>query len=220
MRSPSIPDLEQLQTYRVTRPGQYEGVKQSLYDSGTYAQAGQTSLNFFQNPIGSTATPKTKAETNMELSGQLPAGKFFLIESVEILFLPTASATAISTGPVADAAQAFLNDVYLFGASAAFAELYVSSKLYLTEAPLSVFPPKTRMDGFAALATNLTTGANTQTRTGYAAWSGRPYPINPPILLAPTMNFSFQLNWPTAVAISAAAKVYVRLDGILYRQSQ
>ncbi len=82
----NIPNLAELQSYAVNRKGQYEGIRQSLYDYQTYASAGQTSLSFFQVPVGQAG--KTIADTNMEVSGTLPQPKHFLVESCEIRFWP------------------------------------------------------------------------------------------------------------------------------------
>ena len=46
--SNAIPTLGELSQYNVNVAGQIEGLKWSLYDSLTYAQAGQTQLQFFQ----------------------------------------------------------------------------------------------------------------------------------------------------------------------------
>lgn len=221
MAGPSVPSIEEIEKFNVNRPGQFEAVRQTLYDFQTYAQAGQTQLTFFQLPVGQGG--KTLADTNMETAGQLPNPKMFLVQSIEILFFPGGTANALpSTGALADAASQFLNDVYNVGKSG-WLEFFIGSKPYLREAPLNRFPPKTKIDGFSALATSLTAGAATQSRDNYAVWSGRPYQMNPPILLKPTQNFNITLNWPAAVALGAqdtTARIGVVLDGILYRNSQ
>jgi hypothetical protein len=88
---------------RVTNPGQSEIIRQRLYDYQLYATAGYTSLSFFQVPIGqgvtsaigaTVGTAKTVWDTSMELGGQLPSGRAFLIESIEVLFTPGTVSTA------------------------------------------------------------------------------------------------------------------------------
>ncbi len=79
-----IPTLDQLQQYDVNRRGEYEGIRQTLYDSAAYAAAGQTQLQFFQIPQGQSS--KTIADTNMKSAGQLPQPQHFLVESIEIHF--------------------------------------------------------------------------------------------------------------------------------------
>jgi len=221
MKNLDAPSSESLEKYNVNRSGQFEAVRQTLYDFQTYAQAGATSFTFFQAPVGQSS--KTLADTNMELAGQLPNPKMFLIQSIEVYFFPSGTTTALpSTAAIADANSSFVNDTYNVG-RAGWLEFFIGSKPYLREAPLLRFPPKAKLDGFAAAATSLTAGAATQTQIAYAAWGGRPYMLTPPILLKPTQNFAVTLNFPTAVALTAnntTARIGVVLDGILYRNSQ
>lgn len=215
--------FEQAMQYKVNRSQEYEVTRQSLYDFQTYAMAGQTSLTFFQVPIGQSS--KTLADTNMELAGQLPAPKYFLVESVEIHFFPGPFPVSISNAAADDAVLTnFSNDVYEVATSGSL-DFFIGSKSYLQEAPLGRFPPKTRLDfGFgAAMSTHQAIAAlsSAQIVGDYAAFAGRPYFLDPyRILLAPTQNFNIRLTWPTAVAISANARIGVVLDGLLYRLSQ
>jgi hypothetical protein len=88
---------------RVTNPGQSEVIRQRLYDYQLYPAAGAQQLSFFQASIGQGITtaigatvgsPKSQWDTNMELGGQLSSGKSYLVESIEVLFLPGASNVA------------------------------------------------------------------------------------------------------------------------------
>ncbi len=206
-----------LAKYRVNRPGQLEVLRQSLYDFQAYAAAGQTSLTFFQVPVGQSS--KTKADTNMTLAGQLPAGQQFLIQSMEVYFYP---GTVFPGGVAGGAAivDAFVNDVWEVRSGSAFLELNVGSKNYLTEAPLMRFPPKTRLEGFAAQSDSAVAAATTFMRTSYADASGRPYPVDPYLLLESTQNFNVNINWPAVIAITNAGRIGVVLDGLLIRNSQ
>lgn len=220
MQKNSPPSLAELQNYDVNRAGQIEAVSQTLYDFQTYAQAGQTSLTFFQNPVGSGG--KTLADTNMLSAGQLPAPQMFLVESIEVLFFPDGTAASKPSFQGADVLSAFLNDVYAVSKSG-WLEFFIGSKPYLREAPIGRFPSKTRLEVENSVATNLTTGAATQTLNSYAAFGGRPYFLKAPILLKPNQNFQVTLNWPAALALAATtttARVGVVLDGFLYRNSQ
>lgn len=214
-RAIAIQGASDLGKYRVNRPGQLEVFRQSLYDFQVYAQAGQTQLNFFQVPVGQSA--KTRADTNMTLAGQLPSGQQFLAQSIEVYFFPGTIVPGV--GPVANLIDGFVNDVWAV-AKGGELEFQVGSKLYLIEAPLMRFPPKTRLDGWASENGNTTAGAALYTRTSYATVAGRPYPIDPYILLESTQNFAVQLNWPTAVAVTNAGRIGVVLDGLLIRNSQ
>jgi len=222
---PGPVSFQDAQQYTVNRSQEYEVTRQSLYDFQSYAGAGQTSLTFFQIPIGQGG--KTLADTNMELAGQLPAPKFFLIESIEIQFFPGEN-PVIATNAVNDDAVVsnFSNDVYALAKSGSLT-LFIGSKTYLQEAPLGRFPPKTRLDGMygAAIDTKQAIAAANvaELAMDYAQMAGRPYFLDPyKILLAPTQNFNVTLQWPTAVGLPStnAARIGVVLDGVLYRLSQ
>lgn len=207
-----IPTLAELRSFKVRQAGNVEAIGASLYDFSTYAQAGQTSLSFFQVPNGQSS--KTIADTNMTLAGQLPSGQAFLIESIEIFLFPAIEPGQTSTSDTV--AAEFTNDVYDFMKSGSL-NLNIGSKSYVTEAPLGRFPPKTRLDSNSAISTS---EATVTKLVDYAAMSGRPYLLRSPYLLESSQNFNLTMTWPAAVALSAAARVGVVLEGILYRDVQ
>ena len=217
-RAISIQSPNDLSKYRVNRPGQLEVFRQSLYDYQVAALAGQNQLTYFQVPIGGTqgAVIKTPADTNMQLAGQLPSGQQFLVQSIECKFWPGVNP---SVGPVADAPDSFVNDVFLWNKTG-WLEFLVGSKVYLREAPIERFPPKTRLDGWASITSTLTAGAATESRISYATSSGRPYPIDPYILLESTQNFAVSLNWIILQPLTTAGRAGIILDGLLIRNSQ
>lgn len=214
------PDLATLQQWAVNRPGQYEVVRQTQYDFQAYAAAGQTSLQFFQVPQGQGG--KTIADTNLDVAGSLPQPKWFLVESIEIHFYPGVNpGTSVTTA----AETEFTNDVYALAKGGSL-DFFIGSKTYVVEAPLIRFPPKTRLyvDAAHALQTKQAVAADAelQVSTDYGAACGRPYFVDPEVLLIPNQNFKVTLAWPTVVALpsGADARIGVILDGILYRQSQ
>jgi hypothetical protein len=222
---------------RVTNPGQSEIIRQRLYDYQLFATAGYTSLLFFQSPIGqgitsaigaTVGTAKTLWDTNMELGGQLPSGKSFLIESIEVLFTPGTSSTTntyTQAGFVAFNATAaatvgnWVNDVNTFYQSGML-ELNVLSKNYLRETPLVAFPPKAHFELSAAMASNSATTA--QVGDVLAKAAGRPYYLEPRVTLQPAVNFDVTLRWPGLVATPSGfnGRVGVILDGYMLRASQ
>lgn len=222
---------------RVTNPAQSEIVRNTLYDSLLYPAAGTTQLTFFSLPIGQGITTaqggtvgssKTYADTNMELGGQLPSGKSFLVESIEVLFLPGSVSTANTYTPatiVSFAAVAAatignaLNDINLIYQSG-WLELNILSKNYLREAPLLKFPPKAQIEIDAAFASNSATTSEVIAALGKD--TGRPYYVEPKILLQPAVNFEVKLQWPGAVAPNSGfnGRVMVSLDGGFMRASQ
>lgn len=223
---------------RVNRVGQQEVVRQRLYDYQLYPTAGQAQMTFFQNPIGAgitsalgaaVGTPKTYADTNMQLAGQLPAGVSYVVESIEIDFLPGGSAAAntfLQISPVtfaavaAAAVNAAIADVAKIRQSG-WLELWIGNKTYLYEASLGVFPPKTRMEIDGALASNSATTAEVAALTG--RWAGRPYIMDPYITLDSLQNFATYLKWPGAVTTADSgfnARIGVIFDGVQFRNSQ
>lgn len=212
-----IPTLSDLQQFDVNRRGEYEGIRQTFYDYNTYDSAGQTSLQFFQIPKGQGG--KTIADTNMTSAGQLPQPQHFLVESIEILLFP-------GVLPVAEAAAApteseFTNDMYTVSKSGSL-DFFIGSKSYLQEAPIGRFPPKTKMQPEFAVHFTQAVAADQQITMDYSAWVGRPYYLDPPVLLVPNQNWNVTLSWPTLVPLPSGedARIGVVLDGILYRQSQ
>lgn len=209
----NVPNLTELQNFAVNRQGQYEVVRQTQYDFQTYANAGQTSLQFFQVPKGQGG--KTIADTNLEVAGSLPQPKWFLVESVEIHFFPGVD---IGISGAALAESEFSNDVYAVAKGGSL-NFFIGSKTYVEEAPLIRFPPKTRLYAESAYATTV---AASQLSYDYAAACGRPYFVDPEVLLIPNQNFSVTLSWPSVVALPSGVdgRIGIVLDGILYRQSQ
>jgi hypothetical protein len=106
-----IPSLAELAQYNVNRPNQVEAIRSSLYDTQAYAAAGQTQLQFFQVPKGQSS--KTFADTNMTSAGQLASPQSFLIETVELYFIPGVLPGVVGTANTASATN-FMNDVSKF----------------------------------------------------------------------------------------------------------
>lgn len=220
----NVPSFDAIGNYAINRSGEYEATRQSLYDFQAYPAAGATSFTFFQNPVGQSG--RTLADTNVENAGTLPAPKHLLVQSIEIYLFPGDNpVTANNAADIVADAPNFANDVYALQQSG-FLDFFIGSKSYLTEAPIGRFPPKTclKTEFAFTLQTKQTAGAdnNSQVSGDYAVFTGRPYQINPWILLTPTQNFNVTLNFPTAVALPSGvnARIGIVLDGILYRLSQ
>lgn len=216
------PALRNLGNYDVNRAGAVEALWQPLYDYGpptadNYAAAGQTSLTFFQQPIGQAS--KTLADTNMDTAGSLPNPKQQLITNVQVMFWPAASLVARSGLAAAALDADFLKDVYTVS-KAGWLEIFVGSKPYLDDGPMGVFPPLTRLAGWGCNSISTTADTN-GSEQAYAAFAGAVYEITP-IRLISQQNFKVTLNWPTAVALPSgvAARIGIRLGGFQYRLSQ
>lgn len=207
--------------FAVNRVGDYEVTRQTLYDFQAYATAGATSFSFFQVPQGQGG--KTLADTNMEIAGSLPAPKYFLVESIEIMLFPGVSPVTAGSASALVATN-FANDMYAL-LKAGWLNFFIGSKTYLNEAPIGRFPPKAgKLEAAFAAGSSVyaSAAATPSVQMDYAAWTGRPYFINPQVMLAPTQNFNVTLNFPTAVATPSGqnARIGVILDGLLYRLSQ
>lgn len=160
----------------------------------------------------------------MQLAGQLPTNQLFLVESVELLFFPNFGG-ATEEEPAAFGAQQsaeIVNDAYHF-AKAGSLKFEIGSKDYLREGPLQKFPGKTSFTVEGALADATTAAASQQSRIAFAHSAGRPYLLNPPLLLIENQNFSVELAWPNgnqAMPSGEDAKVFCVFDGVLFRRAQ
>ncbi len=223
-----VPSYSDLAAYNVNRDG-WEAIRQSLYDSASYVAAGQPQLNYFSTPVGQGVGfgggTKTLSDTNMTLAGQMPANQEFLIQSLELAFLPSTPTPAAGAdmpavfGAAAVAAQ--INDAYIFSRSGNL-NLVIGSKSYLQEAPLLRFPPKAFFEVHGAASNATTAAAALASMVAYGSARGRPYMLQPANLrLVSNQNFGVSLNWPEGLQVIAnPARVFVILDGVLYRRSQ
>lgn len=233
----NVPTAADFRGGRVTNASQSEVVRQRLYDYQIYPGAGSQQLSFFQSPIGqgitsalgaTAGTSKTQWDTSMQLGGQLPSGVQFLIDSIEICMWPGSVSTANTYTPAnlsffnttAAAAVAMVaTDANTFYQSGLL-ELNILQKNYLRETPLAAFPPKSALETSGALASNAAATAE----IGFAVTkaSGRPYYVEPRILLQPAVNFEVLLKWPAVVPLPSGfnARVGVVMDGFVMRASQ
>lgn len=231
LRAPGSPggyiaNLKDLTNFQVNW-NQWECVKQSLYDSGSYVAAGLTQMTFFSFPVGQGTgfggAAKTYSDTNMQIGGSVPSNQMFLIEEIEVhcqITTPTVTAQM----PAAFGAQvvaALVNDAYIFYRSGNL-QLFIGSKPYLQEAPLMRFPPQSVFEVQGAAADVSSTAASLQTRVFYAGARGVPYTLTPNnVLLVSNQNFNVTLNWPEGLqAITNPARIFVVLNGVQYRKAQ
>lgn len=205
----NAPSFEELSAYDVNVVGKYEVNRQCLYDTVAYAAAGQSSLTFFQNPIGQAG--KTAQDTNMTSAGSLPSPVNFLIESIELIWIPGADAMSSTLTPN------YFDDVLAFKNNGSL-RLTIGDKSQLLEAPLGVFPPKATLDVSSAI----TAGADSEANFVFADMVGRPYYIDVPLLLRPTQNFDVKLEWKTPLALPSGlpGRIVCKLDGLRYRLAQ
>lgn len=234
MQTPSAADF---QASRVTNPGQSEVIRQRLYDYLLYPTAGQPQLNFFSQPAGQGLTSslgaaaggsKTQFDTNLVLPNQLPSGVAYMVESIEVLFMPGSVSTANTYTPnvvkafaaaAALTVGAYVNDVNTIYQSGML-EFNVLQKNYVRETPLLAFPPKAMFDLSAAEATNSATVG--EVAMALMKVAGRPYYLDPVVTIQPAVNFDVTVRWPAAVATPTGfnGRIGVIFDGYMMRASQ
>lgn len=238
-----VPGWGDLAQYGVVRPDAVEAVRQPLYDTLLYPTAGQTQLRFFQNPQGAglssqqgnAGNPKNLGDTNMELAGQLSSPKAFLATSIELIFEPGSVSTAntftpaqvsgptvvptttITIGQLTPAMA--LNDIQNVMMSS-WLDFFLIAKSYLTNARVDSFPPKSYICYDASVDVGGSLNVLAVGCQGRAV--GRPYYLNPPVLVLPNTNFNVTLNWGVVVATPSGfnGRIMCRLDGFLYRNAQ
>lgn len=219
---------EQLAQHRTTVAGVADAVWSPLYDYQTYATAGFLTKNFFAEPQGqgtSSATgsgPKTIADTNMQVAGQLPRGNRFLCVGIEVEFWPS-STPGLRLAAVPTDAQFARNwdDVYtvLKNGSLTF---NIQQRVYAQDAPLMKFPTQTRLTGVATYNQNDSTAATIGFgQIEYATSCGAGYSIIP-VYIESTQFFNVTMNFPAVVATPSGqdGRVGVRLLGNLIRDAQ
>jgi hypothetical protein len=222
-----------IQSHTVGVPGQQDVIWGPLYDSQAYPSAGSLSLTFFAQPIGSgtSSTPgagavtKTIYDTNMITNNQLSLGNEFYAIGSETLFYPgvnnstsTTAAFGIEPAVASSTIGAFINDVYNVGNGGNKVLTVGTDRKYINDGPLFLFPPATRLAGFAAIATGATATATPQTQ--YAVWSGEPYTLVP-IYIQSTQQFTLVVNFAALIPTVSTqiARMFERIRGYLVRQA-
>lgn len=183
----------QLEAGRVTVPGQSSGYRYRLYDTAVVLAATVATYDLFQTPKGQGA--KTILDTNMQVSGMLPAGWSFSCMGLSCYVAPTG----------ANSASRALDAELLTNGGALV--LTVNNKEVFSSAPLGTLPAAAGLEG--ALG-----GTN-------AVLIGAIQPRGPeleflPFTIAPGMNFAASLVIPS-VALSASVRYTVALEGLLFR---
>lgn len=218
-----------LARHGVTVPGKKDALYAPLFDSATYAAAGQTTLNFFSLPIGQGVTTapgaagtKTEADTNLTNGNILPRDNSFLCTGVEVQIYPGAASTfGPGGGALADAVIGrFWNDVYAIGKSGVL-RLKIGGREYVVDGPLMNFPSTAGLGGVAAVTSTLTAGVATAGEIEYARFVGQAYTLDA-LWIVPNQNFAVKIEWPAAVATpsTVAARMFIRLRGRFTRSAQ
>lgn len=222
----TVPQLAQFREYAVNMLGTSDVQWLPLYDWQLYAAAGQQQLTFFAQQIGQGTTShpggagaKSIADTNMTLSGQIPAPQKFMCVGIELGFW---SGLNPGRGPAAQATVGQMwNDVMAVARGGSLT-LTIGQKVYAQDAPLGSFAQQTYLEGEVALADATTAGANLLDQVEYAAIRGAVYQI-PPVVIPNGQNFNVTLAWPNVIALpstNATSRIGVRLLGWQARAAQ
>lgn len=210
----SFPSMFDMSKYMVNVASIGETIWWPLYDIQAYGTGGITTATYFQRAVGSSGI--TKASTNMVTPGTIPRGQQFLITSIEVELYSAKADISVAT----TVAPLQVEDYYAVMTAAAYLELTIGSKAYVTEGPLLRFAPRQRIKADMAVAANDTT-ANTATTVsnGLAQVCGETYDIVP-LVLVPNQNFNVQIAFDSAISITTAARLGVTLNGYLTRNAQ
>lgn len=231
---PGIPNQSDFQSRRVTNPAMSQCTRQPLYDHVLYPTAGATLLSLFALPQGQgsttasgvvAGTAKSAADTNLMMAGTLSSGQEFMIETIEVSFLPgsvstantytndnltffLAAASAVPTAQVDDV-NAFYSTGYL--------ELVILGQIFYQDAPLVKFPPRQIVKTHGAIASNSATTAEVGFAGAFA--DGETCVLTPELSLQAAMSFGVNLRWPAVVATPSGfnARVGCTLDGWMLR---
>jgi len=220
-------------SHTVGVPGTKDVIWGPLYDSLAYPSAGQLQFTFFATPQGqgtssspgAGAVAKTVFDTNIITNNQLSLGNEFYAVGSETCFFPgvtnsTTTTSAFAVEPqVLNTAGNFINDVYNVGNGGLKVLTVGTDRKYINDGPLNMFPPATRLAGFAAVATGATT-ATSCPQTQYAVWSGEPYTLVP-IYIQSTQQFTLVITFAALIPTPSTqiARVIERLRGYLIRQA-
>lgn len=236
MKLGQVPSIQDAARFGDPLVAGFDVVEGSLFDYQVYPTAGATQFNFFSQGIGQglSSSPgfagntKTAQDTNLQLNGQLPAGYNFLVQALEVDFEPGSVSTANTFTPLAPqsftvaAAATVQNGVQDVNALRVAGGLImtVSSKEFVNDAPLGLFPPMNRLDLSAAVASNSATVG--EIMVAHARFAGRAYSLSIPRLIGSNQSFGVKMVFPAAVATPSGfnGRIGVRLRGLLYRPVQ
>lgn len=213
--APGAAAVEELNTrYGTQIPGTHEIVKWPYYDSQVYPMAGSTRLQFFQT-VGTDLD-----QSNVEQAAAFPSPKKYFLRGLGLFLVGAAFPSA--TTAAANTLSARVNDNHEVFTSGHL-ELLIGNKQYLFGAPLGLFPSPVVFSGYAAtdskqaMAADLT---NTIANQNNGAAHRDTFLLDPPLLIDSQINFTVVTAWTTAVAITAATRLFTYFLGQMIRPAQ
>jgi len=217
--------IAQRYAQKLTDPRYKESLRYALYDTLPFQSNVTSKLKFFATPAGQGG--KTKEDTNLELSGQLPKGQKFSCDCIEVRMRPGSAAGVayVRQAPVLFAAGApvvptFFNDLWALGTRGVLRFNIGSGKTYLEDGPLEIFPQLSGFVHFPEEMFTLAAAASNEYSADYGRTVGRPYMLTPEIPIEENNNFNVELGWDAgafALPSGFTAQIQVRLLGVLFR---
>ena len=180
----------------------------AIYDTQTYAAAGQTILNFFRQAYSDAG--KNKDLTNMKRGGQMPHNEAILVRGIALRFLPGVDNLKL------DGDSSYVRDV-IAAMKAGRVHIKTNGVDVVEDGPLSLFPNETRFDVTFGISDNRAAAAGQFNVGQHGDVVGRLY-MPEPFLLDANQAFDASLEWDTAVALpsTVAGKMVMRLIGDKY----
>lgn len=206
MKHQRIPYEQAMNDYRVV--GGKRQDTGAVYDTQTYAAAGQTILNFFRSSYSDAG--KNKDATNMKRGGQMPHNEAILVRAITLRFLPGVDNLKL------DGDSSYLKDVVAVMKSGRV-HIKTNGVDVVEHGPLAMFPPLTRLDMAFGIDDNRVAGASQLAIGQHGDVVGQIY-MPEPFMLDRNQAFDAALEWDTAVALpsTVAGKIIMRLIGDKY----
>jgi hypothetical protein len=199
--------------YKITYGTALEFIADTLYDTQTYALAGQTQLTYFQT----ASTLGTLATTNMPLAGLLPDRQGFLVMSIRCYpqLQPGSNARAASGSP-----QVGANNDMLTIVGGGVVSFNFLNKDY-GKFPLWLLPAGGGVAGWgAAEGATADPGGEIEFANNGIADARNIYVLEQPLFLPPMTKLGVTVNWNAAAPIIRATPVKLVLDGLMVRPVQ
>lgn len=180
----------------------------AIYDTQTYAAAGQTSLNFFRQSYSDAG--KNKDQTNMKRGGQMPSNEAILVRGIALRFMPGVDNLKL------DGDSSYVKDIVAVMKSGRV-HIKTNGVDVVEDGPLALFPNETRLNLTFGIEDNRAAAAGQFAVGQHGDVVGRLY-MPEPFLLDKNQAFDAAILWDTAVALPSgvAGRMIMRLIGDKY----
>lgn len=199
--------------FKITFGDELEFISDTLYDTETYAAAGQVQLPFFARGPGATIDL-----TNLPLGNMIPDRQGFLVMSIRVYPLVIPRSIARSASGLAQASGALVDMLSILNTGTL--SFNFLNKDYGTF-PLWLMPAGAGANAVIALegATG-DPGAGIDFATNGIPDARNMYILEQPLFLPPMTKLGVVARWPVALATTAAIPLKVLFDGLMVRPVQ